>query len=164
MIAYLLRYLEKKNYWKSAGHLIFAVIELNWLFFSTEVSNVVYFFPVTDNNLYDTAEPGQSLWALILTPTRELAVQVKDHLEVITKYTCLKVFFFHHLWTDYGNVFFIICFVLSRLHYVSMFLGCSHCGRYVIRKTIKNFEAKTSHSCGNTWSSVGFGTDWRTAL
>lgn len=31
------------------------------------------------------------LYALILTPTRELAVQIKDHLTKITKYTDLKV-------------------------------------------------------------------------
>ncbi|XP_031627076.1 ATP-dependent RNA helicase DDX24 isoform X2 [Contarinia nasturtii] len=33
----------------------------------------------------------QSLYALILTPTRELAVQVKDHLVAATKYTDIRV-------------------------------------------------------------------------
>ncbi|KAG8272341.1 ATP-dependent RNA helicase ddx24 [Homalodisca vitripennis] len=35
--------------------------------------------------------PAQKLWALILTPTRELAVQVKDHLVAALKYTDIKV-------------------------------------------------------------------------
>lgn len=35
--------------------------------------------------------PDQRLWALILTPTRELAVQIKDHLIAALKYTEIKV-------------------------------------------------------------------------
>lgn len=37
------------------------------------------------------SEPKQPLRALILTPTRELAVQIKDHLVAITKYTDIRV-------------------------------------------------------------------------
>ena len=33
----------------------------------------------------------KSLKALILTPTRELALQIKEHIEAITKYTNVKV-------------------------------------------------------------------------
>uniref|UniRef100_A0A1B6F8Y5 ATP-dependent RNA helicase n=1 Tax=Cuerna arida TaxID=1464854 RepID=A0A1B6F8Y5_9HEMI len=39
----------------------------------------------------DQQRPAQKLWALILTPTRELAVQVKDHLVAALKYTDIKV-------------------------------------------------------------------------
>ena len=44
--------------------------------------------PTTDKN-----DPSQSdgLFALIMTPTRELAVQVKNHLVAIAKYTGIKV-------------------------------------------------------------------------
>jgi len=31
------------------------------------------------------------LYALILTPTRELAIQTRDHLQAITKYTDITV-------------------------------------------------------------------------
>lgn len=36
-------------------------------------------------------EEGGALYALVLTPTRELAVQVKDHLVAAAKYTGIKV-------------------------------------------------------------------------
>ncbi|XP_076341497.1 ATP-dependent RNA helicase DDX24 isoform X2 [Tachypleus tridentatus] len=35
--------------------------------------------------------PTRPLWALVLTPTRELAIQVKKHLEAIMRFTDLKV-------------------------------------------------------------------------
>lgn len=37
-----------------------------------------------------TATRAQRLWALVLTPTRELAVQVKEHLVAALKYTDIK--------------------------------------------------------------------------
>lgn len=55
-----------------------------------EVNN----FPSEDES-GDPEEQQQSdanpLYALVLTPTRELAVQVKDHLVAIAKYTGIKV-------------------------------------------------------------------------
>ncbi len=35
--------------------------------------------------------PKKKLRALVLTPTRELAIQVKDHLEAAAKFTGIKV-------------------------------------------------------------------------
>ena len=35
-------------------------------------------------------------FALILEPTRELAIQVKNHLTAIAKYTDIRVMYFHH--------------------------------------------------------------------
>ncbi|KAI9297206.1 DEAD-domain-containing protein [Neoconidiobolus thromboides FSU 785] len=40
-----------------------------------------------DNSL----EKNQKLFALILSPTRELAIQIKDHLKAMTKYARIKV-------------------------------------------------------------------------
>lgn len=42
----------------------------------------------------ESPAPAQKLWALILTPTRELAVQIKDHMVAALKYTDIKVLFF----------------------------------------------------------------------
>ena len=39
----------------------------------------------------DNLQPKRPLRALILTPTRELAIQVKNHLEAAAKYTVIKV-------------------------------------------------------------------------
>lgn len=39
----------------------------------------------------ESPAPAQKLWALILTPTRELAVQIKDHMVAALKYTDIKV-------------------------------------------------------------------------
>lgn len=39
----------------------------------------------------ELAKEGGALYALVLTPTRELAVQVKDHLVTAAKYTGVKV-------------------------------------------------------------------------
>lgn len=39
----------------------------------------------------DFEKPKHKLYALILTPTRELAMQVKNHLTDIAKYTNIKV-------------------------------------------------------------------------
>lgn len=36
-------------------------------------------------------EKGEGLAALIITPTRELALQVKDHIVAVSKYTDIKV-------------------------------------------------------------------------
>jgi len=36
-------------------------------------------------------EKGEGLIALIITPTRELALQVKDHISAVCKYTRIKV-------------------------------------------------------------------------
>lgn len=36
-------------------------------------------------------EKGEGLAALIVTPTRELALQVKDHITAVSKYTDIKV-------------------------------------------------------------------------
>ena len=36
-------------------------------------------------------EKGEGLAALIITPTRELALQVKDHIAAVSKYTDIKV-------------------------------------------------------------------------
>lgn len=43
------------------------------------------------NNDDENSKELKPLYALILTPTRELAVQVKDHLVAITKYTDIRV-------------------------------------------------------------------------
>lgn len=43
-----------------------------------------------ENNVEDSIG-GNKLWALVLTPTRELAIQVKNHIETALKYTSLKV-------------------------------------------------------------------------
>lgn len=40
---------------------------------------------------HESPAPAQKLWALILTPTRELAVQIKDHMVAALKYTDIKV-------------------------------------------------------------------------
>lgn len=39
----------------------------------------------------DMIEPTHPLYAVILTPTRELAIQIKDHLSKAAKYTDIKV-------------------------------------------------------------------------
>ncbi|XP_014207809.1 ATP-dependent RNA helicase DDX24 [Copidosoma floridanum] len=39
----------------------------------------------------DTPKPTKPLYALILTPTRELAIQIKDHLTKAAKYTDIKI-------------------------------------------------------------------------
>lgn len=48
--------------------------------------------------LIDEDEDQSLLQALILTPTRELAVQIKKHFDVAAKYTnikvCLRIFSF----------------------------------------------------------------------
>lgn len=56
-------------------------------------------FPDFQNNTFESdpqeekkeVRDSQPLYALILTPTRELAVQVKDHLTAICKYTDIRV-------------------------------------------------------------------------
>lgn len=50
-------------------------------------------FPSDDENDDSNDQKGSEnpLYALVLTPTRELAVQVKDHLVAIAKYTGIKV-------------------------------------------------------------------------
>ena len=46
-------------------------------------------------------EPFKPLYALIITPTRELAIQIQVHLTALVKYTDIKV----------GNMYFIkLCF------------------------------------------------------
>lgn len=40
---------------------------------------------------FDNTKPTKPLYALILTPTRELAIQIKDHLTKAAKYTDIKV-------------------------------------------------------------------------
>jgi len=48
--------------------------------------------PVNDAKLDDCHDiPIKPLYALILTPTRELAVQIKNHLTQAAKYTDIKV-------------------------------------------------------------------------
>lgn len=39
----------------------------------------------------DPDEKKRPLYAIILTPTRELAVQVKDHIKAVAKYAGIKV-------------------------------------------------------------------------
>jgi len=34
------------------------------------------------------------LYALILTPTRELALQIRDHIRAVTKYTAITVWLY----------------------------------------------------------------------
>lgn len=46
---------------------------------------------VNDEKLDDSNIPAKPLYALILTPTRELAVQIKNHLTQAAKYTDIKV-------------------------------------------------------------------------
>lgn len=50
--------------------------------------------------------PIKPLYALILTPTRELAIQIKNHLTRAAKYTDIKVklIFFSNL--EYYNILF----------------------------------------------------------
>lgn len=36
-----------------------------------------------------------SLLGLVLTPTRELALQIKNHLDITAKYTAVKVLYFY---------------------------------------------------------------------
>ncbi|XP_001604682.1 ATP-dependent RNA helicase DDX24 [Nasonia vitripennis] len=40
---------------------------------------------------FDNVKPTKPLYALILTPTRELAIQIKDHLTKAAKYTDIKI-------------------------------------------------------------------------
>lgn len=46
---------------------------------------------MNDTKLDDYNIPTKPLYALILTPTRELAVQIKSHLTQAAKYTDIKV-------------------------------------------------------------------------
>lgn len=39
----------------------------------------------------DNVKPSKKLWAVILVPTRELAMQVKNHIEDVAKYTNINV-------------------------------------------------------------------------
>ena len=41
-----------------------------------------------------TEKPTKPLYALILTPTRELAVQIKNHITLAAKYMDIKVNYF----------------------------------------------------------------------
>ena len=41
--------------------------------------------------LVNQGEKDRKLWALIVTPTRELTIQVKNHLSDLCKYTDIKV-------------------------------------------------------------------------
>lgn len=43
------------------------------------------------DDLLPTVVETRPLFAIILTPTRELAVQVKDHLKAVAKYSGIKV-------------------------------------------------------------------------
>jgi hypothetical protein len=63
---------------------------------------------------------------LILTPTRELAVQIKSHIQVACRYTKFKV-----------N------------------LICCHCWWYVNTKTSTSFIPKAGNCCCNTRSILG---------
>lgn len=46
---------------------------------------------IDKENEDETTTSHNKLWALILTPTRELAIQVKNHIATAIKYTPLKV-------------------------------------------------------------------------
>lgn len=49
------------------------------------------FAPMDDEPKSKKAAPNSPLYALVLTPTRELCVQVKDHLVAAAKYTGINV-------------------------------------------------------------------------
>lgn len=49
-----------------------------------------------ENPVAPDDEEEKGLQALILTPTRELAVQIKDHFDVIAKYTNIKVILIYY--------------------------------------------------------------------
>jgi len=56
---------------------------------------------VNDKKLDDCHNaPTKPLYALILTPTRELAIQIKNHLTQAAKYTDVKVRLFFSKSTD----------------------------------------------------------------
>lgn len=48
-------------------------------------------FDGLDEELDDEEAKQRPLYAIILTPTRELAVQVKDHIKAVAKYSGIKV-------------------------------------------------------------------------
>ena len=47
-----------------------------------------------------SGDPSHPLLALILTPTRELAIQVNNHIKAVAKYTDVKVISFINI----GNI------------------------------------------------------------
>lgn len=79
-----------------------------------EIDNIGCVRVVNLGKNQSNAAPVQKLWALILTPTRELAVQIKDHLVAALKYTTIKVFvssfflFFYRQHVTYVNLLAIL--------------------------------------------------------
>ncbi len=99
---------------------------------------------------------GCGMVALILTPTRELALQVHAHIKSVARYTKIKVSLhtltiFFHLSVHTHNPHFSHSYTLSH--------SCPHTGMYSSgwhgnRETREVATATTSYRRGNTWSSM----------
>ena len=58
---------------------------------SDEENGITETSPVADIKSTSSDEINRSLLALIMTPTRELALQIKSHLQQVAKHTSLEV-------------------------------------------------------------------------
>ena len=56
------------------------------------INNVVFDWLEESSTVQDpAADPSRPLLALILTPTRELAIQINNHITIAAKHTDIKV-------------------------------------------------------------------------
>lgn len=92
-----------------------------------------------DENDEEKPVPCKPLKALIMTPTRELALQIKDHLVSVTKYTPIKV---SYLTTVSFVESYLYCTTFKALYLKSKmnvnFLGCCSCWWNGSTKATKN--------------------------
>lgn len=101
--------------------------------------------PIVQHILKNGNTDDTRLYGLILTPTRELAMQVKDHIVNIAKFSKIKVKFLLLTHLD----------IYLRADVWIKFLGRCYCWWYVGGQATTSIEESAKYHCCNTWSFMG---------